>query len=197
MKNLKQLLLVTLFTFCIGKSFSQTADSLSVFPNPFSSSTNIHFELAQSDTITLQVFNLLGMSVKDFYQSTVFSAGSYDINFSGDSLPYGIYMVRLKIGSTKNLTRKAVKGTSATAIADLNPANKILVFPNPTHDELTIPVNGNKLITITDLNGKIVKTIRTDQQVISLSDLRTGNYFITIRNSQNQIISSQKIRKEE
>jgi hypothetical protein len=75
--------------------------------------------------------------------------------------------------------------------------NKLIVFPNPTNDHITIPINGNKTIILTDLNGKIVKSLTTDQQMISLLDIVAGQYFITILTNQNEKITTQKILKSE
>jgi hypothetical protein len=197
MKKIQRLLLITLLTFCCEKTFSQTVDSLSVFPNPFYSSTTIHFDIVQSDTITLRVFNLLGQTVRTFFQSTILPSGSYNINFLADSLEDGIYIVRLDIGSTKTLNKKAVKNGSTSIIEDNKVVNKFIIFPNPTNDLITIPINGNKTIIVADLNGKIMKSFTTDHQVISLLDIAAGQYFITILTNQNEIITTQKILKSE
>lgn len=196
MKKINRLLFVTLLILCVGTSFSQTVDSLNVFPNPFASSTTIHFDIVQSDTITLRVFNTVGQTVRTFFQSTILPSGSYNINFVGDSLADGIYFIRLDIGSTKSITKKAVKSGSTSIVED-NRVNKLIVFPNPTKDHITIPINGNKTIIVTDLNGKIVKSLTTDQQIISLLDIAAGQYFITILTNQNKKITTQKILKSE
>ena len=197
MKKINRLLIATLLTFYFGTTYSQTTDSLSVFPNPFVSSTTIHFDLVQSDTITLRVFNLFGQTVRTFFQSTILPSGSYNINFVGDSLADGIYFIRLDIGSTKSITKKAVKSGSTSIVEDNRVVNKLIVFPNPTNDHITIPINGNKTIIVTDLNGKIVKSLTTDQQIISLLDIAAGQYFITILTNQNEKITTQKILKSE
>jgi hypothetical protein len=197
MMKIKKLFLVTLLTFCLGTTFSQTVDSLSIFPNPFSSATTIHFDIVQSDSITLRVFSTNGQTVRTFFQSTVLPSGSYNINFLGDSLLDGIYIILLEIGSTKTLIKKALKNSSTSAKADSNSADNFLVFPNPTNNLLTIPIDGEKTIVVTDLNGKTIKSITTDQQIISLLDIATGQYFITILNKQNEIITTQKILKRE
>jgi len=197
MKKINRLLLATLWTFYFGTTYSQTTDSLSVFPNPFVSSTTIHFDLVQSDTITLRVFNLFGQTIRTYFQSTILPSGSYNINFLGDSLQDGVYIVRLDIGSTKSITKKAVKSGSTSIVEDNRVVNKLIVFPNPTNDHITIPINGNKTIIVTDLNGKIVKSLTTDQQIISLLDIAAGQYFITILTNQNEKITTQKILKSE
>jgi len=195
MKKINRLLLATLWTFYFGTTYSQTTDSLSVFPNPFVSSTTIHFDLVQSDT--LRVFNLFGQTIRTYFQSTILPSGSYNINFLGDSLQDGVYIVRLDIGSTKSITKKAVKSGSTSIVEDNRVVNKLIVFPNPTNDHITIPINGNKTIIVTDLNGKIVKSLTTDQQIISLLDIAAGQYFITILTNQNEKITTQKILKSE
>jgi len=198
MKNYKQLILIPFLTFCLGTIFSQTTDSLNVFPNPFSSSATIHFEIVEADTISLQVYNSLGQTVRSFFQSTLLPSGSYNINLLGDSLADGIYFVRLDIGSSKFITERAVKSASASIVSNRNlTQNNLDVFPNPTNDFLTIPVDGNKTIRITDLSGRILKSFTTDQKTISLLDLATGQYFITIMTNENGIISTQKILKSE
>lgn len=197
MKNIKRLLLIILLTFYLGSSFSQTVDSLSVFPNPFASSTTIHFDIVQSDTITLRVFNIIGQTERTFFQSTILPSGSYNINLLGDSLADGIYFIQLNIGSTKVINKKAVKSGSTSAIPENKIVDNYIFFPNPTNDKIKIPVNGIKTIIVTDIDGKIANSFTTDQQEISLWDIAAGQYFITILNNQNEIITTQKILKSD
>lgn len=180
---------------CFGTTFAQTTDSLSVFPNPFDSVAIIHFDIVQSDTITLKVFNALGQTVITFFQSTILPSGSYNITLLGDSLVVGIYYVLLDIGSTKNITKSVIKVNSTTGITDNEAVDQVLVYPNPTNDRITIPVTGNKTIRLSDLNGKILKSLTTDQQVISLIDIPAGQYLITVFTNKNEIITTQRILK--
>ena len=197
MKQIKRLLLVTLLTINFGTVFSQTMDSLSVFPNPFATSTTVHFDIVQSDTITLRVFNTVGQTVRTFFQSTILPSGSYNINFIGDSLVDGIYFIRLDIGSTKTLTKKVIKSGSTSGVSDNKAVDNILIFPNPTNDFITIPVAGNKTIIVADLNGKTLKSFTTDLQTISLLDITAGQYFITILTNKNEKLTTQIILKRE
>ena len=119
-------------------SFSTNSDTLYVSPNPFYSITVIHFDIAQNDTISLNVFNTLGQNVKSFFQNTILPSGSYSINFKDDSIPIGIYMVQLKINSDTTLLRKIIKlGVGINENEILN--QKQLIYPNPTTGLLTIP----------------------------------------------------------
>ncbi len=197
MKKIKHLLFITLLTITCGPTFSQTVDSLSIYPNPFNTSTTIHFDLVQTDTITLQVFNSLGQTVRTFYQSTVLPKGSYHMNLNGDSLVQGIYYIKLDIGSTISIVKKAIKFGPTSIVENYKLDHKLIVFPNPTNDRITIPIQGNKTIIIADLHGKVVKSFTTDQQVISLFDIAAGQYVITILNNENEIITTQKMIKRE
>lgn len=194
MKRLQSLLII-LFCLGYGVTFSQTVDSLNVYPNPFDSEANIYFAIEQSDTITLQVMNVNGEIIKTFFESVVLPSGSYNINLNGDSLINGIYFFKLEIGSTKTITKKAIKNGSITSISDEKLSDKIIVFPNPTNDKITIPIDAKKKIIVTDLNGKIVKSITTDKQTISLLDLATGQYFITVLTENNEKLTTKIILK--
>ncbi len=194
MKHIKNSIL-PLLLFCFGTTFSQTTDSLSVSPNPFSSSAVIHFDIAQTDTITLRVFTMTAQVVETYFQSTILPSGSYNIHLIGDSLADGMYLIRLEIGTTKSLNAKVVKKSSTTSIQENKLLDNIFLFPNPTTNFITIPMEGRKTIVLTDLNGKIVQKIETDKQTISLSELEAEEYYITIVTSKNEIITTRIIVK--
>ncbi len=195
MQKLKITLLFSLLTFFVGQSTAQTVDSLNVFPNPFNTSATIHFDLAQSGTVSLRVFNLSGTKLLTYFQSTPLPSGSYNINLIGDTLPNGIYLVRLDIGSSKSITKKVSKISTTTGLtAKYSDKNKVL-FPNPVSDMLSIPFEGEKTTIITDLNGRILQTNITSAKEISLLELTNGTYFINVMNHQKEIIASQKVVK--
>ncbi len=74
------------------------------YPNPFNPVTVISYELPESGSVTLEVFNALGQRVAvlaDGHQA----AGTHHVNFDAASLASGIYLYRLQAGTTI-LTRK-------------------------------------------------------------------------------------------
>jgi len=198
MKIIERLIFLTLLTFSFGSTYSQTAANLSVLPNPFRISSTIHFEIMQADTISLRVLELSGKIVQTYFNSTILPGGSYNINLLGDSLSDGIYFIVLSTGTTKNIAIKASKNSSTTGISD-NRLNKkgLLMFPNPTNDFVTIPFEGIKTIIVTDLNGRILKSLKIDQKTISIKDLEVGQYLITILTDEGEILTTQKIVKLE
>jgi outer membrane protein assembly factor BamB len=76
------------------------------YPNPFNPSTIISWQSPVDDLVILKVFDVLGRQVitlVDEYRE----AGSYSIEFNASSLPSGIYLYRIQIGSyfeTRKLT---------------------------------------------------------------------------------------------
>jgi hypothetical protein len=75
------------------------------YPNPFNPVTRIDFSLPwDTDEVNFDVYNILGRRVHAETMKDM-SAGSYTIEFSGEGLPSGIYLYRLR-ADDKILTRK-------------------------------------------------------------------------------------------
>jgi Secretion system C-terminal sorting domain len=64
--------------------------------------------------------------------------------------------------------------------------NNIKMYPNPAKDVLNIDRAGLDLtsVTIADLNGRTVKEVKNNVETISISDLSSGIYMVTI-NTEN------------
>jgi hypothetical protein len=101
----------------------------------------------------------------------------------------------LDIGSSKSITKSVIKVGSTTGVIDNETADQVLIYPNPTKDLITNPVSGNKTVMVTNLNGRILKSFVTDQQVISLSGIIAGQYIITVLTNKNEIITTQRVLK--
>ena len=72
-------------------------------PNPFSSETTIAYELKQSGSVTLQLFDITGKVVTTLEQSKK-AAGLYQVKWNGlnaskDKAPNGIYLCKLRVVS--------------------------------------------------------------------------------------------------
>ncbi len=76
------------------------------YPNPFNPTTNIKFQIAETEFVTLQIFDLLGNNINTLVNN-VLSAGSYNISFDASGLPSGTYFYRLEAGSLIE-TRKMI-----------------------------------------------------------------------------------------
>ncbi|WP_312766082.1 pectinesterase family protein [Epilithonimonas sp.] len=83
------------------------------------------------------------------------------------------------------------------AVNDIK-GNKTLVYPNPFSDQVTIAYdlksNSDVVLTIYDVNGRVVKNIRKSNEksgqrelIIPTTDLNSGVYFYTLKNNAEQI----------
>ena len=64
------------------------------YPNPFNPATTIRFNIPKTSHVQLDVFNVTGKKVASLIDNQLV-AGSYDIHFTGQNLPSGIYFYRL------------------------------------------------------------------------------------------------------
>ncbi len=67
------------------------------YPNPFNPGTNIKFSIAESENVSLVIYNLLGQEIVTLINEYK-SAGTYNISFNAEGLSAGIYIARLEAG---------------------------------------------------------------------------------------------------
>ncbi|CAN5608364.1 hypothetical protein BH23BAC4_BH23BAC4_09130 [soil metagenome] len=79
------------------------------YPNPATGAATIHFELAESAQVRLEVFDLLGRRVATLVDGPT-SSGSQSVTFDTSGLPSGVYVYRLTSGATVVERRLTVIG---------------------------------------------------------------------------------------
>ncbi len=84
----------------------ESFDILSIYPNPFNSSTTITYSLPVQSPATLNIYNTRGQLV-DVLLDRVMSAGRHFKGWNAAEMPAGIYWVKLEGGGKKDL-RKVV-----------------------------------------------------------------------------------------
>ncbi len=70
------------------------------YPNPFNPTTNIRFELPQSASVSVKVYDMTGRLVENVYQGWL-SQGAHTIQFNASNLSSGTYMYVLETGSDR------------------------------------------------------------------------------------------------
>jgi hypothetical protein len=67
------------------------------YPNPFNPITTIEFDLPQTSTVTLKIFNILGEEVTTLVSDRL-TAGNYNYKWDASNMASGIYLYRLEAG---------------------------------------------------------------------------------------------------
>jgi uncharacterized repeat protein (TIGR03803 family) len=80
--------------------------SLSIFPNPYSGSTTIHYKLDKRSVVSVEMYNTMGQNIHTLTSQTQ-SAGSYSYNFSAKALGMdaGIYFVKITVDGKTTMKR--------------------------------------------------------------------------------------------
>jgi len=87
---------------------------------------------------------------------------------------------------------------SGAGISDINESNTLMLYPNPTNGDFTITglelVETVSSLTLTDMNGKVVKVLDTKATKFSMGSIKPGVYFLNILSENKQEVL--KIVKE-
>lgn len=75
------------------------------FPNPFSGSAKLGYELDKAATVSVAIYDVAGRKVADVMQSKSLPAGPGQLNINAGKLASGVYFVKLSTPS-KSVTRK-------------------------------------------------------------------------------------------
>jgi len=68
------------------------------YPNPFNPVTRINYQLPESGTVTIKIFNSLGQEITTLLNDYK-DAGTYNIDFNASGFESGVYYYRLTAGS--------------------------------------------------------------------------------------------------
>ena len=75
---------------------------ISVYPNPFNSSTTIRFSLASQSDITLTLYDANGRLIEEIVSGS-YKSGMHRLVWDGTDLPSGLYLGRLSVKSGSNV----------------------------------------------------------------------------------------------
>ncbi|MGB0431286.1 MAG: PKD domain-containing protein, partial [Bacteroidia bacterium] len=78
-------------------------NGMSIFPNPYTESTNIAYKLKQSANVSLAIYDMHGKLIKQFVAQEQHQ-GDYNYQFSGNN-PSGIYLVKFTVNEKVEISR--------------------------------------------------------------------------------------------
>ena len=75
-------------------------------------------------------------------------------------------------------------------LSDINESNNLILYPNPTNGDFTITglelVGTVSSLSLTDMNGKVVKVLDTKATKFSMASIKPGVYFLNIISGNKQ-----------
>jgi len=175
-------LLIAVMALCSVRVLAQSHQpALAAVPNPFAITTEIIIYDLTNDTITHKIYTQTGALVADFFEDLVLS-GTFSVIFNADTLPVGVYFAILEKNG-ENHPLRVIKTEEPTSVRETNGRTKIIVYPNPTTDRLTIStdlhISEAKLF---DMQGKMVLQARvTNPGFIDMRSLDAGMYLLHLK----------------
>ena len=79
------------------------------YPNPFNPTTSIEYSVISSEFVTLKVYDILGNEITTLVNEQK-SSGNYKVDFKGDNLTSGIYIITMNTGRfTQSIKAQLIK----------------------------------------------------------------------------------------
>jgi len=89
------------------------------------------------------------------------------------------------------LLYKTINGGGATtSIKSVSLKDKFKIYPNPTTNQINLYCEIDlqiKAIWLTDISGRILKTFKAGEQILDVSDLLPGFYFLNIQSNEGNV----------
>ena len=82
--------------------------ALSGYPNPFKGTTTLSYTHPLNATVSLKVYNVLGMVVKNLDEAHQ-TAATYTVNLDGSMLKRGTYTVAICMNDNNKITERSMK----------------------------------------------------------------------------------------
>ena len=148
----------------------------------------IDIKLIKKSLIPIVVFISFGFS--SFGQNALSAAGGH-FKSSGGSTSFTVgqvaYVLKKGTGSYLNEGVQQVYTKKTTPVEELVYLKEVQLYPNPTQETMTLILSSKEDIqvryTIMDYLGKEIRNgnILSEKSEISLRDLPSGNYFISLK----------------
>jgi len=192
---------------CVTESLDLTINSLSVISQPQDQSV--------ATSVGLASFTASTSSLTAIYQwQTNLGFGFQNLNNAGQyngTTSSTLSVINLSMSNNNQVFRCIISSGSCTDTSDLAvltvvnnagindlSASKLSIYPNPTNGDFTITgleiVGTVSSLTLTDMNGKVVKVLDTKATKFSMTSIKPGVYFLNIRDENKQEVL--KIVKE-
>lgn len=83
-------------------------NQFNIYPNPFTESTNLQFNLMQSADVRVELFDVVGKLMSSDVRSNM-AAGEHRVSLDGRDVSKGMYLVKLTVGETELVKRVLIE----------------------------------------------------------------------------------------
>lgn len=201
---MKKIVTSLIIIFYFSSSFSQP--TLDVFPNPFYDQTTLTITLQQNDTVSLIIYNSMGVLVDSLIKEQEMPQGTNTIIYDTDTLVEGVYFAVLKI-NTNTILKKLWKTNQPVGINNNNQIEtNWILYPNPSGNDgfnvsYELTRNAYVNLRLLDYTGKEVlrinkghNSVGVHTEHINTSNLSKGLYFfVTTINEKTQAFKVVKL----
>ena len=91
----------------IATKFNASTPKLEVYPNPFTTQTNIKFTIAEAGPIHIQLMDLTGRILQTVVPQAHYDSGTHQVTLQNNQLQPGIYFIQL-MNADKQLVHKII-----------------------------------------------------------------------------------------
>ena len=151
----------------------------------------------------LMLIPFFGFTITIYAQEAVSTAGNYGKTTSGSlSWTVGEPVIETITDGTNTLTQGFQQSKlTVTTINDLKVSGiELSVYPNPTHDFLSIEVKADKQrdfqINLFDINGKLIlqKMMTGNKQTIKMQNYKSATYILKVIDDKKEIRTYQIVK---
>ena len=133
----------------------------------------------------------------DIYRGTRFMGTTNETSFTDDyKLKDGTYLYNVQANyddDCKGLLSTTEVTFNTESVME-NEINNASIFPNPSNGEFTVKCDNMTHILIYNVIGSLVKDIETNADNYVVKGLKSGVYYVNIRNNDNNIIKKVVVR---
>jgi hypothetical protein len=79
------------------------------FPNPFSATTTLSYEVASAGYVTMRMLDVVGVTIEIVMSDVFVSEGKHEVTLDGSHLPSGTYFVEMVFKDTEGRSSRIVK----------------------------------------------------------------------------------------
>lgn len=184
---------LTVFSLATNSNYVFAGTTGYVFRRPLSEVLPITYNISTSSNPSNGGTTTGDGSYSSGNSVTVSATANIGFNFNNWKENGNIVSTNSIYTFTASANRNLVAEFSPTTPIQEQTNDLVFIYPNPTTNLLTVSVDGLKTILITNTIGQNCKSFKTYDKTVSLSDLPTGDYIVSVFNADNKLLTTKHL----